>query len=173
MNARPFQKLQGSRESSFEDLDKPALQPLPPLRYELTERRKTRVNIDYHIEYDHRYYSVPYALVHESVEVRATVVEIFLIGGEKPRHGREQHGYQVGERIATHARTYARRGHAVTDEAHRPRNHRDQVWPPERLVEWGEKFGPAVAQVVHQMLARYVIPEQAYRACLGVSPQFQ
>lgn len=165
-----FKKLQGSRDSAFEDLDKPALQPLPPSRYELSERRKARVNIDYHIEYDHRYYSVPYALVHESVEVRATanIVEIFLIGGGKPSHGRELHSYQLGERVATHARSYARRGYAVTDEAHRPRNHREQVWPPERLVEWGEKFGPAVAQVIHQMLARYVVPEQGQRACIGL-----
>lgn len=89
-----FKSYKVAESHRFEDLDKPALQPLPPLRYELTERRKTRVNIDYHIEYDHRYYSVPYALVHESVEVSATanVVEILLISGGKPRHGREQHG---------------------------------------------------------------------------------
>jgi transposase len=167
LNARPFQKLEGSRESAFEALDKPAMQPLPATRYELRERRKARVNIDYHVEYEGRYYSVPYPLVHATVEVRATasVVEIFLAhyaerGGD--------HGLREGERVATHQRSYARRGTALTDEAHRPKHHRDQVWPKERLINWGAKFGPAVARVVEQMLARYVNPEQAYRACLGL-----
>jgi transposase len=154
LNARPFQKLEGSRDSAFNKLDRPVLRALPAVRYELAERRAARVNIDYHIELERRYYSVPYQLVHHRVEVRATtsVVEIFA----------------NGERVATHQRSYGPRGTAVTDPAHRPHNHRDQVWPPERLIGWGAKYGPSVAQVVEQMLARYVNPEQGYRACLGL-----
>jgi transposase len=154
LNARPFQKLEGCRRSAFEKLDRPAMSRLPALRYELAERRSARVNIDYHVEYDHRYYSVPHPLVHERVEVRATVtlVEIFL----------------HGERIASHRRSHGPRGSAVTDAGHRPRNHRDQVWPPERLIGWGTKFGPSVATVIELTLSRYVNPEQGYRACLGL-----
>lgn len=154
LNAKPFQRLEGSRASAFERLDRPALRPLPAVRYELAERRTARVNIDYHITHDHRHYSVPYALVHAQVEVRATeaVIEIF----------------HEGERVATHRRSYAPRGHAVTDPAHRPLNHRDQVWPPERLLGWAAKYGPSVATVVQQMLDRYTNPEQSYRACLGL-----
>jgi transposase len=140
------------------------------LRYELTERRKARVNIDYHVEFDSRHYSVPYALVHEVVEVRATaaIVEIFLHYDPTRRRQQGAHGYGNGDRVATHRRSDGRRGAPVTDPAHRPINHRDQVWPPERLVSWGAKFGTAVAQVIEQMLARYVNPEQGYRACLGL-----
>jgi transposase len=154
LNARPFQKLDGSRNSAFEALDKPALRSLPAARYELAERKNARVNIDYHVEYDDRYYSVHHKRVHADVEVRATVgvVEIF----------------EQGQRIATHPRSYDRRGTMVTDPAHRPENHRHQVWPSERLISWGASFGPAVAKVVEQMLARYVNPEQGYRACLGL-----
>jgi transposase len=154
LNARPFQKLEGSRESAFEVLDKPALQPLPAVRYELADRKTSRVNIDYHIEYDGRYYSVHYEKVHAEVEVRATatLVEIF----------------QAGERIASHRRSCERRGSAVTDPAHRPANHRHQMWPPERLISWGASFGPSVARVVELTLGRYVNPEQGYRACLGL-----
>jgi transposase len=154
LNARPFQKLEGSRESAFEALDKPALQPLPAVRYELADRKTSRVNIDYHIEYDGRYYSVHYERVHAEVEVRATatLVEIF----------------QAGERIASHRRSCERRGSAVTDPAHRPANHRHQVWPPERLISWGASFGPSVARVVELALGRYANPEQGYRACLGL-----
>jgi transposase len=154
LNARPFQKLEGSRASTFKALDQPALRPLPAVRYELSERKKARVNIDYHVEYDGRYYSVHYERVQAEVEVRATAVLIEI--------------FQRGERVACHRRCYDRRGSMVTDPAHRPANHRHQVWPPERLIKWGASFGPAVAKVVEQMLARYVNPEQAYRACLGL-----
>jgi transposase len=174
LNARPFQKLEGSRASAFAELDKPAMQPLPAVRYELTERRVVRVNIDYHVEYREHYYSVPYQLVHEQVEVRATdsIVELFLKqdGKQRVRCGASSGACQYvdGARVATHMRCYGRRGTSVTDPAHRPSNHQDQVWPPERLLHWGAKFGPAVETVVGQMLARYVVPEQGYRACLGL-----
>jgi transposase len=172
LNAKPFQKLEGSRVTAFEDLDQPALRPLPALRYELTERRMTRVNIDYHVEYGGHYYSVPYCLVHEHVEVRATstIVELFL--KRREAQGRPAmdaaNGYKDGERVASHPRCYGRRGASVTDSLHRPSNHQDQLWPPERLVRWAAKFGPSVEIVVEQMLARYVVVEQGYRACLGL-----
>jgi transposase len=154
LNQKPFQKLEGCRASAFEKLERPAMRALPTVRYELAERRKARVNIDYHVVFDDRYYSVPYQHVQQPVEVRATgsTIEIFL----------------NGERVATHRRSYASRGTALTDSAHRPANHRDQVWPPERLVGWGAKYGPAVATVVELILKRYVNPEQGYRACLGL-----
>jgi transposase len=154
LNARPFQKLEGSRISAFEKLDRPAMRPLPAVRYELAERRKARVNIDYHVEHDRRHYSVPHALVHAPAEVRATttMIEIFV----------------HGERVASHRRSYGPRGTAVTDPTHRPVNHRDLAWPPERLVGWAAKFGPSVAQVIELSLRRYVNPEQGYRACLGL-----
>lgn len=171
LNAKPFQKLEGTRATAFDDIDKPALQPLPAVRYELAERRMARVNIDYHIEYGGHYYSVPYLLVHEQVEVRATanVVELFL-KRDPHRHGAaaEAATYADGERVASHRRSYARRGTPVTEPSHRPVNHQDQVWPPDRLLRWAAKFGPSVEIVVSQMLARYVIAEQGYRACLGL-----
>lgn len=154
LNDKPFQKLEGSRSSAFEKLDRPVLRALPRLRYELAERRKARVNIDYHVEHDKRLYSVPHPLVHEHVEVRATagVVEIF----------------HNGERVAHHTRSYGPRGTAVTDPAHRPQHHRELKWQPEQLINWGSKYGPSVARVLEQTLERYVNPEQGYRACLGL-----
>ena len=154
LNARPFQKLEGCRASAFEVLDRPAMRALPAVRYELAERRTARVNIDYHVVYEGCYYSVPHRLVHETVEIRATETTLEV--------------FHQGERVAMHRRSYGPRGNAVTDPAHRPANHRDQAWPPERLVAWGAKYGPAVATVIEQMLKRYVNPEQGYRACLGM-----
>lgn len=59
LNNRTFQKLNTTRRRLYETIDKPALKPLPERRYEYTESKKARVNIDYHIEVDRNYWSVP------------------------------------------------------------------------------------------------------------------
>jgi hypothetical protein len=63
LNTRPFKKLPGSRRTLFESPDRPALQPLPSEPYVYAEWKRARVHIDYHIEVNDHYYSVPYALV--------------------------------------------------------------------------------------------------------------
>ena len=66
LNRRPFKKLPGSRASAFESIDRPAMKPLPPTRYEYAEWIKAKSGIDYHVEADRHYYSVPHALVGET-----------------------------------------------------------------------------------------------------------
>src|SRR5712692_5147914 len=82
LNARPFKQLPGSRQSLFETLDRPALKPLPAQPHEYAEWERARLNIDYHVEVEGHYYSVPYALVKQQLEVRvsAQVVELFHKG---------------------------------------------------------------------------------------------
>ncbi|MDQ3349801.1 MAG: IS21 family transposase, partial [Acidobacteriota bacterium] len=116
VNARPMQIVGVSRRALFEQLDRPALRPLPASRYELATWKPCRVNIDYHVEVDHNWYSVPYQLVHARVEARATAttVEVFL----------------TGQRVASHARRPGR-GRFATDVAHMPRAHRAHAeWTP-------------------------------------------
>ena len=67
LNARAFKKLPGSRLSLFDSVDKPALKPLPTTRYEYAEWKKVRVHIDYHVEFQRHYYSVPHALIRNQV----------------------------------------------------------------------------------------------------------
>jgi transposase len=154
LNARPFQKLEGCRRSAFESLDRPAMKPLPARRYELADWGKARVNVDYHVVFEDRFYSVHHTLIGARVEVRATVGTVEVLHG--------------GERVASHRRSYGSKGSFVTCEAHRPVAHRDRTpWPPERMILWGASFGPHVARVVELTLARYPHPEQGYRACLG------
>ena len=71
-NTRPLQKLKVSRRHLFETIDRPAMKPLPERRYEYAEWEKHKVNIDYHVEVDHHYYSVPYQLRTEVVDARIT-----------------------------------------------------------------------------------------------------
>ncbi|MBN0023963.1 IS21 family transposase, partial [Pseudomonas aeruginosa] len=70
LNQRPFKKLPGSRQTAFDSLDRPALRPLPEQPYVYAEWKKARVHIDYHVEVDGHYYSVPYQLVKKQLEVR-------------------------------------------------------------------------------------------------------
>jgi transposase len=155
LNARPFQKLDGCRRSAFESIDRPAMKPLPQTRYELADWKDATVNIDYHVDYDGRLYSVPHALLGAQVEVRATTMIVEILHG--------------GERVATHRRSYGPRGTPVTIEAHRPKSHRDYgAWPPSRIVSWGASIGPSVASVVERILADKPHPEQGYRSCMAL-----
>jgi hypothetical protein len=99
INQRPFRKREGSRAREFVAVDKPALSPLPAERFDLSEWSRARVNIDYHIASDTNYYSVPYNLVHELVEVRSTPTTIEI--------------FHKSQRVASHLRAHGH-GHAVT-----------------------------------------------------------
>jgi hypothetical protein len=154
LNDRRMQHLGASRRQLFEQLDRPRLRPLPATRYELGEWRDATVNIDYHVVVEHNYYSVPYQLVHQRVEVRlaAATVEIFL----------------KGRRLASHRRRWGR-GQFSTDPAHMPAAHRAHAeWTPSRLIAWAATTGPATAELVSAILAAKPHPEQGYRACLGL-----
>jgi transposase len=154
LNERPFQKLNGCRRSLFESLDQPALHPLPVEAYEYAEWKKVRVHIDYHVEVERHYYSVPYKYIHRKVEVRLTAqtVEIFC----------------QGLRIASHLRSHRSGGHTTVAE-HMPKSHREYLdWPPERLQSRAEQIGVCTAQAIAALLERRLHPVQGYRSCLGV-----
>lgn len=153
LNHRPFRKLQGSRASRFQKLDRPALRPLPSEAYVFAQWKTARVHIDYHVEVENHYYSVPYALLHRQVEARytATSVEIFY----------------RGQRVASHRRS-SKPGHTTVD-AHRPKAHQRYLeWTPERLVRWAGTVGPFTAQLVERILQSKPHPEQGFRSCLGI-----
>lgn len=154
VNARPMKVVGVRRRTLFEQLDRPALRPLPTTRYELAEWKTGRVNIDYHVEVAHNFYSVPYQLVRAQVDARATAstVEIF----------------SKGRRVASHARRSGR-GQFATLVEHMPRAHRAHAeWTPSRLIAWAEQSGPATGRFVAGLLERQPHPEQGYRACLGL-----
>lgn len=154
LNLRPFKKLPGSRRSQFEALDQPALRALPTQTYSYTEFKLARVNIDYHIEYDKHYYSVPHHLVKHQLEVQATRDVVRLYFKEKP--------------VAVHARSY-RQGAHTTEAAHMPQAHQQhKEWSPERLLSWSKTLGSNVTRLVTVLLDKKRHPEQAYRACLGL-----
>lgn len=154
LNGRPFQKLAGSRLQLFETLDRPALQPLPARRYERTEQRSAKVNIDYHVQVDWHFYSVPYALAQQAVEVQLSGQTVAI--------------FHQGRRVALHARS-GQRGGFTTEPSHRPKAHQKHLdWTPSRLIRWAQTIGPHTGQVVTTILETKPHPEQGYRACLGL-----
>jgi len=155
LNARPMKGYGGlSRRDLFERFDRPALRPLPAERFVYTEWCQARVNIDYHVAVERHYYSVPYRLVHQTVDLRlsATTVEVF----------------QRGTRIWVHRRSAHGGGYTTVPE-HMPHAHRAHAeWSPSRLIRWGATVGPQTATLVEQILASRPHPEQGYRSCLGL-----
>lgn len=154
LNERTFKKLPSSRRTLFKQLDRPALRALPTQPYEFAQWKKVRVNIDYHVEVDGHYYSVPHALVRKSLEARYTerTVECF----------------HRGQRVASHPRS-AHKGHHTTVAEHMPAAHRQYAeWTPQRLIRWAEKTGPATAGVIQSVLHSRAHPQQGFRSCLGI-----
>ena len=154
LNERPFRKRDGSRASLFHTLEKPALSPLPAERFDMSQWARATVNIDYHVASDGSFYSVPYTLVQQVVEVRSTptTVEIF----------------HRGQRVASHVRT-RERGKMITQHEHRPKSHQAHLeWSPSRMVNWARTIGPHTAELFECILSEKPHPEMGYRSCLGI-----
>lgn len=153
-NQQPFQKMKTSRQNLFESVDKPALKPLPPEKYQYAQWQLAKVHIDYHVIFDNHYYSVPYKYIHHEVELRATshTVECFY----------------KNNRIASHARSHLRYQYSTLKE-HMPPAHRHHAeWTPERMKRWANKIGPHTMKFIEHLIASRAFPEQGYRACLGI-----
>ena len=155
LNNRPFQKMSGTRRSMFEELDRPALKPLPVESYSYAEWKKAKPHIDYHIEVKGFYYSVPYQLAKKQVEVRITqhIIEIFY----------------KGKRTASHQRSYDISKRYTTVREHMPKSHRKYAdWTPQRIIRWASKTGTATAQTVEIIMNTRSHPQQGFRACMGI-----
>lgn len=154
LNERPFKKLPGSRRSAFEQMERAALSPLPAAPMQVARFKLARVNIDYHVEYEGHYYSVPHRLVGEQVELRITDQTLEAL--------------HKTQRVAAHVLNPRRGGHSTTAE-HMPASHRAHAqWSPAKLLAWGQRIGEACAAVVRWQLEHRPHPEQGYRACLGL-----
>lgn len=154
LNNRPFRKLPGCRQSRFEEMDLPAMLPLPATPYQYAQWKKARVHIDYHVELEGHFYSVPHRLVKEQVDLRYTETTVECL--------------YKGNRVASHLRSLVRGKHTTQPE-HMPKAHREfAAWTPQRMIAWAAQNGPATAQVVENILARKAYAEQGFRSCMGI-----
>ena len=154
INNRPFKRRDGCRRSLFDEIERPALKPLPARPYEFATWKKARVHLDYHIEVERAYYSVPYKLIGKTVDVRlgARTLEIFY----------------RSQLVAAHAKS-AVRGYFTTEAAHRPERHNAVIeLTHERLMQRALAIGPATAEVLTCQLTQRRHPEEALRTSLGI-----
>ncbi|MDE2075378.1 MAG: IS21 family transposase, partial [Alphaproteobacteria bacterium] len=154
LNNRPMRQLGKSRRQLFEQIDRPALTPLPDEPYEYAQWKRCRVNLDYHVEIDKHYYSVPYNLVRQEVEARITqrTVEIF----------------RRGKRVASHLRSLL--PHRPTTVAeHMPSSHRRyRDWTHERIRGEAAKVGPDADTLIDVIMRSRPHPEQGFRSAIGI-----
>ena len=118
LNDRVTRHLGTSRRAQFDEIERPALKKLPVDPYLYAEWKECRVGLDYHVEVERHYYSVPHALLRETVWVRiaASTIEAF----------------HRGNRVAAHMRSSSDRRHTTVRE-HMPSSHRRYAdWTPER-----------------------------------------
>jgi len=154
LNNRTLRSWGRSRRELFEELDRPALTPLPDEPYEYAEWKRCRVNLDYHVEIAKHYYSVPHNLLRQEVEARITqkTVEIFL----------------RGKRVASHLRsTLPHRPTTVAE--HMPSSHRRyRDWTHERIRCEAAKIGPDADTLIDVILRSRPHPEQGFRSAIGI-----
>jgi transposase len=154
LNDRPMRGWGTTRRALFEQLDRPALQSLPPTPYEYADWKRCRVNIDYHIEVNKHFYSVPFRLLRQEVEARITAhtVEIF----------------HRGKLVATHLRSL-RPYRPSTVAEHMPSSHRRyRDWTHERIQRDAAAIGDDAAALVEIILRSRPHPEQGFRSCIGI-----
>jgi len=154
LNSKKFQKLDGSRLSLFESIDKPALKPLPTTEFVICDFKLARVNINYHVELDRHNYSVPYQYVQKEAVIRytPTLVEVFCNNAL----------------VATHLRRSQAGGYTTLPE-HMPPKHQAHIkWSPERMINWVGEAGANTAKVAEIIIGSRQHPEQSYKVILGL-----
>jgi transposase len=154
INTRTMRAYKTSRRELFERLDKPALGPLPAEPFQASVWKQVRLNVDYHIEFEHHLYSAPSTLLRQELWVRATASSIEI--------------FHLGTRVTSHVRSYVRGGRTTQSE-HMPSAHRAHAeWTPSRILGWAETIGPNTRALRDVILRERRHPEWGFRSCLGL-----
>jgi transposase len=154
LNDRVMRHYKASRRELFERLDRPALGALPEQPFEHADWKAVKLNIDYHAEVQHHFYSAHYSLHDEQLWARWTATVVELIHNNR--------------RVASHLRSYEL-GRHTTDPSHMPAAHQKQAeWTPSRILGWAGTVGPMTAKLAEAILAERRHPEHGYRSCLGI-----
>ena len=154
LNDRPMRGWGTTRRALFDQFDRPVLSKLPTVAYEYADWRRRRVGLDYHVEVDRGFYSVPHQLLRQEVEVRLTTgtVEVF----------------HRGKRVASHVRGAARHRPSTVIK-HMPSAHRRcRDWTHERIRHEAAAVGDDTATLADLILRSRPHPEQGFRACIGI-----
>ncbi len=154
LNAKASKHLGASRRQLFEELDRPALKPLPTQSYQYGEWKKRRAGLDYHVEVAKHYYSVPHRFARQELWARITerTVEVFHKGG----------------RVAVHMRGAGNRRHTTVAEQMPSSHRRHAGWTHQRIHREAAANGANTKILIDHILANRPHPEQGFRAAIGI-----
>lgn len=153
-NNRPMQLYNQSRKERFLSFEQQTLQPLPSERFVISEWKKAKVHIDYHVQLEKSYYSVPARLIGKQVDLSFSSSLVTI--------------YHNGHVVARHIRT-VKPGQFVTDRRHMPHEHQQYLeWTPERIRNWAGKIGPNTVELIDAVMRSKSHPEHAFRGSLGI-----
>jgi transposase len=154
LNQRVMKSYGCSRRALFEQVDQPALQPLPPHPFVFARWKQAKVNLDYHLEVDKHYYSVPHWFVRRqvSVKISESLVEVFY-----------DH-----RRIAVHPRSTAPYRHTTLPEHMPPEHWAYKQQSQETFLAWAQQIGPQTHRQVTAIFATKAHEEQAFRTLKGL-----
>ncbi len=160
LNHRSMQKIKLSRYQQFVEFEQAALKPLPHYSFEYRHYKQATVHLDYHVEIDKHYYSVPYSYIHKKIDVYLTekLIELF---------------YQ-GERIALHSRHYSKRYQFTTLDEHMPPHHKafkEELNDAEieKLIAWARPLGEVVLDCVKKFFMVRTFPQQGISRAIANS----
>lgn len=154
LNERVMHGYGVSRRVLFELVDQPALGPLPTQPFVFAQSKQAKVNLDYHIEVERHYYSVPYWFVQQEVRVKVSeqMVEIF----------------HDGKRIAAHERCRLPHRHTTLPDHMPPEHWAYKRQSKERFIAWAQQVGVQTTRQVEAMFERKDHEEQAFRTVRGL-----
>ena len=155
-NAEPFQKRTGSRLSVFEAEEKPLLRPLPAVAFEISRWfYRRRVQRNGHVVFEKNFYSVPYANIGRSVDLRVTDTTLEVFAGDRRLTSHFLAPFGVVNEYRTH-------------DSDLPDGPRYRQWDADRVREWAGRIGENTTIVVNRIFESVPVDEQGLDAALAV-----
>jgi hypothetical protein len=154
LNNRTMREYGASRRELFERFERTALKPLPTSRFEVTTTKLARVNIDYHIEFEKHWYSVPYQLVHQEVWIKAGEFTVTV--------------YCENRSVATHSRCRAPYRYTTLPEHMPPHHQAIRSRSAANFLAWADTVGVSTKALIERIFSNARHVEQAYRSILGI-----
>jgi transposase len=154
LNQRMMQEYGMSRRALFEQVDQPYLKALPSQPFMFGTWKQAKVSLDYHIEVERHYYSVPCRFARQSVMVKITesLIEVF----------------HDAHRIATHERSRVRHSFSTTAEHMPPSHWAYKTQSKEKFLTWAKQIGPYTTAQVQAIFDKREYEEQAFRSIRGI-----
>jgi transposase len=154
LNERIMKSYGCSRRTLFEQVDQSALSPLPTKPFTFAHWKQAKVNLDYHLEVERHYYSVPYWFVRREVSVKISeqMIEVFYDHRRIALHPRSTVPYRPS-----------------TLAAHMPPEHwAYKAQSKASFLAWATQIGPQTHRQAEAIFERKDHEEQAFRTLKGV-----